>query len=318
MYFTQVVAEGFRSGDTSLEADAGVVQLPGGAHGQNVARAIRLLRLAYDPERRTELPQIFGALPTDPVDVEYADGLISGASAASGWDAAAIVRSGVNASIRVRATVHLDPPAWARLREVAVREPRLASGLADRTLTVSCGWLFSKDLRSVAIHPGTARVGTVEVPATGPDAPRWLVPFVRELLSRVRLGADQTEDAALQAYRSARFSDDDDLRARADAASRALAEAPFLLGALDLVLQDSGSWSLCLGPSRARPATLGPGAQEAIGLAVQVLVDRPDVWIGYDPALHLHRQVEVRTWLDHMCQDEGAPMEQVLLLGSVP
>jgi len=88
-------------------------------------------------------------------------------------------------ALRVEVELHLDPPLFGQLRELAAREPRVVTALAERpTIRLAVGVLFTTTFDGLAIHLDTFAVGDVRFPVNGTERPHWLSRFLRGLRGR--------------------------------------------------------------------------------------------------------------------------------------
>lgn len=95
--------------------------------------------------------------------------------------ARALVASEVNRDLRVTLCLALDPPQFGALRDLAIKEPRLATALADGDdITVSVGALFTNTFDGLSLSVNRFLVGneTFSITAGRPD---WMSTFLHGL-----------------------------------------------------------------------------------------------------------------------------------------
>lgn len=88
-------------------------------------------------------------------------------------------------ALRVEVELVLDPPLFGRLRELAAREPRVGTALAQRpTVRLAVGALFTSTHDALALSIQRFAVGEEAFPTSTADRPRWMGRFLRELARR--------------------------------------------------------------------------------------------------------------------------------------
>jgi hypothetical protein len=99
--------------------------------------------------------------------------------------ARALLAPDAKRSLKVDLELHLDPPLYRQLRELAAREPRVVTALAERpTIRLSVGALFTTNHETMAIHLDGFSVGNQRFPTHGKERPQWLSRFLSGLRGR--------------------------------------------------------------------------------------------------------------------------------------
>jgi hypothetical protein len=304
MYLSRVELEGFRGADRR-EVDAErVTALPAGQEGAAIADAVDLFAAALDPSRLATLAQRLGWATDRTVVVgEGSDAELQGL-----WPAGvdAVVAAGQR-SVTVECTIALDPPLYGRLRDHAVREPRMVAALGqDPSVRIKVGWLFNRDRRSA--DPGLLhlRIGDVGFETAGKDRPQWLPELLVEIGRRFcRTEPFEPVDALAERLLAASLSTDPLVRAGFERLQASLALAPFSLPRLGLARAD-GRLEIVFGKELVTLRQLGRPAFDAVRWAEAAFVVRPDVLVVDEPV-----SADLRKWWAGVAEAEDAPVEQV-------
>ncbi len=318
MYVSAIEVEGLRGAPRFAAQGWGrVVTLPAGAEGVALADAFTLLAGSLDAGRTRDALTALGLLhPGDDPDLLEEDRVpfqVRLADAAASTCFADLERQ---RQVTVRATFVPDPPFFGRLRDLAVREPRLVTALGgDPDLTVKVGWMWSLDLAVVAIAHHEVSIGGVAFPGSGTERPPWLAALLRDLAARVwRVDPREPVEAVTERLYEASLAHEPASRARYRRAVGALAAAPLALGELGWV-RSGGRAVARFGDALAPPRQLGIGADEAIRLVEAVHVRAPDVLVVESPGLLQADPSAARAWLKAATEGDDATLEQVILLG---
>lgn len=117
----------------------------------------------------------------------------------------ALLAPGSRRSLHVELELHLDPPQFGQLRELAAREPEVVTALAARpTIRLGVGAMFTTSLDALAVHVDAFHVGDTRFAVHGKDSPKWVGRFLagmRDRFHRFDLG-DDIPDALLDAATS--------------------------------------------------------------------------------------------------------------------
>lgn len=318
MLVTGLHIEGLRGGD-GLELDelGGLRMLPRGPAGIAALDALDLVAATCDPDRTAGTLARLGVVGSaDDAEVLVEDKLPVQARC-EGADAAAMVDPAAGRAVRVRVDLELDPPLFGRLREQALRDPRLVSALGDASLSLRIGWIWTRDLTTVSIGLLGVAVGDVAFPATGADRPAWLPELLREVAARIRRVEPTSASDVAGRLHDAALSTDPEARRRQGRVADALAEAPFALGTLNLT-RIRGRIVPCFGPDLLRPRQLGPAATEALRLCTAVYLDEPDVLLVEGGGQCQADPDAVVTWLRDRTHGDKAVLEQVLIAPGGP
>lgn len=217
------------------------------------------------------------------------------------------IRTGPAREITVEATIEVDPPLFGRLREAVLRDPQLAEGLGEGTLTVRVGWLFTPDLRRVSVDRLGVALGSAAVPLSDP-AP-WVDRVLTDLGSRIAvLGEEDVRRLAARLVEAVLHPDPEHRAAGHDALA-ALGAAPFPDGPVHVAQMD-GDVFLALGPELRPWRWASPDASWHARLVDAVHLRRPDVLV-----VPRRFAPDVEAWLAARTQGDDADLEQVLLPG---
>lgn len=317
MYVSAIEVEGFRAAPQWSGPELGrVVDLPAGPVGVAVADALSVVAASLDGDRIAGPLRALGLLHGgEVVDLIEEGGLPVQFRVAEPAAVSALVDLERTRQISVRVRFVVDPPLYGRLRELAVREPRLVTALGqDPRIRMKVGWLFSQDLRVAAIGLTEVAIGGVMFPGSGPERPTWLGPLLVELGRRfVRVdGAEPIESVSRRLY-DASLSPDPVVRARYLRAASVLGEAPFGLGALGWV-RVRGLPDPRLGASLLSLRQVGPAGADALRLVEAVRQRAPDVLVVEAPGAAQRDPKAVREWLAAATEGDAATLEQVFLV----
>lgn len=290
-------ADGWRADGLGAVAD-----LPPPPQGVAVGDALSVLVATLDGARFAAEGERLG-LPPAP-DVLLAGGPLDQVT----W-ATPAPRLDVDGRIGVEVGIELDPPAYATLREHALRDPRLALALAEGPLvTIKVGWLLSKDRTAVSAAIHQVRVGDSDLVASGAERASWVPPFLATVAARIAR-APWSADGLAGRLHAASLSPVAAVRARYRALAAAFADPPFGWGALELV-QGSAGVELAFGPELVPLRQLGPDAPAVVALAEAAWLRAPDVLVVDRPV-----PPAVRRWLADRIEADDATIEQALLVG---
>lgn len=281
MRLLRVEVEGLRSVPAAdLSPADGVSALPDPRTAAAVADALVLARAVL---RRDPAPALAAldlgdtATPDDPEPTAWA-----GASDLDPAAVRALAHPGAPDHVRIHLTVEPDPPLFRQLRDAAVHDPQLTGALADTTLAVSVGWLFTPRRDAASLDPLSLHVGDTRVSVHGADRPRWLPALFDALGARLHV-LDTPDPRALAArWHDALTAPDPARRDRAARAADTLAHPPFSVGRL-AVVRDGGRTRLAAGSDLVPLRALGPVALNAAALVLAACVDAPDLLVVRAP-----------------------------------
>ena len=306
MYLTRIVATGLRN--TPHQADLGrtspLPPLPGAA---GLGDALRLFAVALAPARWPELGTLGWVGPhTEPLtddDTQQIDMLLGLVP-----DAVDRTVDGPDRTVSVDVSISPDPPLYGRLREHAVRDPRMVTALGQQAeLRVKAGFLLTADRSGATPDLLGVRIGDVSFPLSGKDRPAWLMPLLADLAGRIWVLdlAEPIGDVLERMYTHA-ASHRAEERARWAAAAAALQRAPFGLPAPAWMRTRAGM-RLAFGDDLVPLRHLGRAAVDAVRLVEAALVRAPDLLVVPEPLPE-----EVTTWLHGCTEGDDASLEQVL------
>lgn len=314
MYVASLRVEGLaHAPEYNAELDR-FAALPRGAAGAAVADALSLLFAGLgapglaETLRRVELGR--------DVEVDVEEGRPVHVRGLDPDGVRALVVEGATRHLAVTAVIKPDPPLFGALRSFAAREPRLVSGLSeDPSITVTVGWLFSRDATSATVDLVKLLVGDVAATLTGPQRSAWVPELVKRMASRLgQVDPAETPRSVGARLLAASLSSEPEVRARYARAATAFDSSPFDLGRLELV-RDAAGVLPCFGSELVRARVLGPAARHALQLVEGAIVRGPDILVVEAPSCHESADGAMRTWLEGCIDGEGATLEQVLVLG---
>lgn len=314
MYLTAIEVEGLRAAPAFVAGDwSREVHPPTGLVGVAVADALDLLVASLDAERTPRVLRRLGlAHRADALDLLEVDHLPEQLALYDPAASSAFVDLDTTRQATVRVTIAPDPPFYGRLRELAVREPRLVTALGeDPDITLKAGWIWSHDLSMVAVGLSEVAVGGVAFPGTGAERPPWLAPLLREIAGRLwRVDPCEPLAEVTERLYAASVSHDADRRHRYERAATALAGPPFALGRLAWVRGASGVEPR-FGDALLTARQCGHAAAGALRLVEAVHLRAPDVLIAELPG-----GAEARAaWLVAATRGDDATLEQVIVIG---
>ena len=305
MFVTRIEADGLRHAPRLSGLDR-TPSLPAPPAAVAVADALRLFTVAVDPSRATSLrPLGWVGASTEPLhddDTQRVDmllGLLPGA-----------VRRSLEPDVRsvaVDVSMAPDPPLYGRLREHAVRDPRLVTALGQEAeLHVKAGWLLTSDRASASPDLLGARMGDVSFPLAGKERPAWLLPLLVDLVARIAVvDPDEPLGAVTDRLFAAAISHRSEPRRAWARAAAALSAPPFDLPTPEWVTVDDGL-TLAFGEHLLAPRQLGRRAAEAVRLVEATIVRAPDVLV-----VPMELPDDVVAWLHAHTDGDEATLEQV-------
>jgi len=321
VYVTAIEIEGFRGAPQWSGPELGrVVELPQGPIGVAVADALSVVAASLDGDRIAPPLRTLGLLHGgEVVDVVEENGLPVQFRVGEPAAVAALVDLERTRQLSVRVRITVDPPLYGRLRDLAVREPRLVTALGqDPRIRMKVGWLFSQDLGVVAIGLTEVAIGGVMFSGSGPERPSWLGPLLKDLSGRfVRVDGAESIDAVGRRLYEASLSSDPAVRARYQRTAAALGEAPFGLGALGWV-RSRGLPEVRVGAALLGLRQVGPAGADALRLIEAVHHRAPDVLVVEAPGAAQRDPKAVREWLAQATEGDKATLEQVFLVPGGP
>jgi hypothetical protein len=306
MYVTRLEIEGLRSAEhRTVESSDRTVSVGAGAEGGAVFDALDLFAGALSPRDPRAVVRRLG-WDGDGLDVvgDDAEPEIVGLSGAA---VGASLAEGTR-SVTIQAEIELDPPLYARLRDVA-RDPRVLLALGQRrAIAVKAGWLFNKD-RSAA-HPSVLafRIGDVAFDTVGKERPAWLGDICSDIGARFAR-TDPTDTSSVVATRllAAWVSPDAAQRSGYLRLSAAVERAPFEVPSLGVV-RHGERLEIAFGKDLTPARMFGRQALDAVRWCEALFVRRPDVLAIEEPIGEA-----VATWLTSVVEGPDAPIEQVWL-----
>ncbi|MEQ1566268.1 MAG: hypothetical protein ABMA64_11570 [Myxococcota bacterium] len=303
MYLSRLELEGFRGTEHRVIDAERVTVLPSGAAGCAVADAVDLFAAALDPARLLATADRLGWRRPGTEATEGPEPELQELGSAG---VAATLARGVRA-LTVDAGLRLDPPLFGRLREHAVRDPRVVTALGqDPVVRIKVGWLFTRDHHMA--HPSVlhVRIGDVGFDTSGKDRPVWLPELLGEVGRRFwRTSPLEPVDGIAERLLAASLSPDPAVRAGFERLQSSLALAPFSLPRLGLTRGDD-QLSIVFGPDLVPLRQLGRAAYDAVRWAEAAFVVRPDVLVVDEPT-----SPELRAWWSGLTEMDDAPVEQV-------
>ncbi len=350
MRITRIAIEGLRGAPAHpVDLDGSLVRLPAGAAGVALLDAVALVRASLDRRHAPDLLRALGvvgaAVPVAPIDAVQLDedeapsdpvpdapiqvygaprsSLLTGLSLAEA-DPGRLHEPLREDPIVVTLGLDLDPPLFGLLREHALRDPRLAQGLSEASLSLRVAW---KPVPGPRVHYDVALtrlgVGETAFPTVGAEAPAWLGTVARAVADRLcRVGLTPL-DAVLHDLHLMVLSPDPARRARARRIARAFADSPFHFGELGFVAHPARSDGVVpvrpvFGPELLRPEALGRAGAEALQLVHAAMAADVDVLLVDRPGALQEDPRAVLEWLEGLTRGADATLEQVLFTGGAP
>lgn len=288
-----------------------VVDLPTPPAGVAVADGLSLLHLGLSPEVAGSVLAGLEIAGTDPLVHPDAHGFVEQVTGLDPAGVGALLHDETDRKVICSVGIRLDPQLYGRLREEAIRDPRVVTALGqDPTLGVKVGWLFTPDLSAASVTVLEVRVGELSFPIHAAERPAWLTPMLRDVGRRLaRPDLDSPVEALGRRLLGASLSSRPSERAAFRRLAAAMAEPPFALGVLELV--DSVRPVVAFGQQLRRARQFGPAALRSIRLAAVALLDAPDVLIVDEPMSD-----PARAWLVGCTTGPNATLEQILFVGS--
>jgi len=317
MYVSGIHVEGLRGAEdfeaSNLER---VMKLPGGPPGVAVADALSLWVASLDARRTSAILNRLGlARAEDKLELLVEEGFPTQVILPDAAGVPSLLPTDGSRHITVSVDVELDPPMFGRLRQLAVRDPRLVTALGDGAcVTIKVGWLFTTDLSTISISILGVAVGETPFPVNGSEKPVWLPSLVTEVAQRFfRVAVDESAEQVARRLLDACLSSDPERRERYRRLAQTLEGPPFLLGRVELVkLKDRVE--ACFGAGLLRARQFGPSAADALRLVEAVILESPDVLIVEAPGAAQANPAAVQGWLDQQANGEKALLEQVIVV----
>lgn len=325
MYLTGLQIEGFRGAlQWSLPTDQAastsqMLPLPKGRAGCAVADAITLFAAALTtmgPPEQADPSLHMGLFPASqrlgwagPATSVVGQGLDAELQGLRGPAVASLVAEGSRA-LTIEAVLALDPPLFGRMREHALRDPRMVTALGQNPgVRIKVGWLFSKNRENANPSVLFLRVGDVGFELSGKERPAWVPDLFHDLGRRfARTDPFEPPAAVARQWLDATLSPDPKVRRGIAAAHAALCAPPFDLPALGLVRDaaDDTTVEIVFGEELARVRQLGRPALDAMRIVYAAYVLRPDVLLLDEPI-----PPEQIRWLTKLTEADEAPVEQI-------
>ena len=312
MYVTSVHVQGFRNAEDFEATDLGrIVDLPAGPPGIAVADALLAFAGSLHPDRIGPVLTQLGLVEGPPV-VLVEDGLPIQVTLAEGFGVPSLLPPDGSRNLRVTVEVKLDPPLFGKLRQLAVRDPRLVTALGEGArIKIKVGWLFTTDHTVLSIALLGVSVGDTAFPIIGSERPVWLVELLHDIGSRFGRVKPASAATVVSRLLDAALSQDPERRSRYSRLAEALASPPFSLGRLEIV-RSGNRLEPCFGTGLLRARQFGSAADEALVLTEAVLLDSPDVLIIEAPGIANRDPAAVRGWLSAHADGDRATLEQVV------
>lgn len=314
MYLTHLHTDGLRDGASRRSVER-VDTLGTGVEGATLADAVALWAGTLCPEKLPEsLVRLGAASGRDAVTLERENGWLVQVEVDRGSELLALL-DGADRRFAVELTLALDPPFFGRLREHAVRDPRLVGALGQSpTLTARVGWFLSADGEVARAGLLALRVGQTDFSVTGKDRPHWGPAVLSEVGRRVaRVDSAATVQALGARLDAVARGTDPAARQRYRRLAEALNQPPFALGHLELVRVD-GQIEPAFGEHLVRARRLGPAARAALALTEAALLGQPDILVVDGCGAGLREPAAARDWVSGLTEGDDATLEQVLFV----
>ena len=307
MYLTRLTANDLRHAP-ELRDLTRLVALPAAPQAVGAADAMRLMRAALRPHELGPLrPLGWVGRVTEPVlgdngEVDVITGLLA--------PFVDELVDGPGRSLSVEISVAPDPPLYGRLREHAVRDPRLVTALGQQAeLHLKAGFLFATDRTSATPDLLGARIGDVAFPIAGKERPAWLPALLADIVARLHvLTLDDDIHEVQQRLADAAGSHRCEARQAWARAVEVLQAPPFSLPAPGWVREPGGALTLRFGAELLEVRQLGRRAADALRLVEAAVVVAPDVLMVTEAL-----DEPVRAWLVGLTEGDDATLEQVMV-----
>ncbi|MEZ4319354.1 MAG: hypothetical protein R3F61_17705 [Myxococcota bacterium] len=269
-----------------------------------VGDALALLVAALRPSRAVEVAAMLGWGECTLEDREITIGRPSAVRR--------VLEVGPRPQVTVEVVVQPDPPMFGRLRDAVLRDPQLAGGLGQGSLTIRVGWLFTPDLAVASLDLLGVALG--DVPVSLADRPPWVDRVLADIGGRIGFVDWRTPvEAIARSLCDGLLAPDP---ARREAVSHALEDvaAPPFSVPLQIVRESRAATvrdsdvQLAVGDSLAPLHWSGRAAEDAARLVHAVHVEHPDVLVVREPV-----STEVHAWLVAQTEGDDATLEQVLV-----
>lgn len=316
MLLSSLTAEGLRRPVHHVADVDGVpppfVDLPPGADGVAAGDALELVFLALGGPNLDDRLRALGLVGAAELTVTHTAGRPSQVRGLDPHGVRALTAAPtgrVGPSVTIQVELVPDPVLAGQLWQMATRDPRIAAGVGEGTLSFRVGWLFTRggDVASVDV----LRVGFGDVHiSTASDRPTWFEELCASVAGRFHRQRFDGGPAVAARVWAAATSDDPARRAHAAALAAAAAEAPFHLGRLELV-HDGSSYQPCFGADLLRYDRAGRWGADGLSLLDAALLRRPEVLFVDQPGATAPDGAAVRAWLDDLTRDAGSSLRQV-------
>ena len=323
MYVTRWAVEGLRGAEVFLAEDLDrIVELPTGPAGVAVADALEMFAMALDGGRVVASLTTLGLLDagTSPEVLEE-EGFPVQIGGLGPVGVSALLPTDGRRQVTMTAVVQLDPPLFGRLRQEAVRDPRLVTALGSQPrVSVKVGWAFTRDLTAVSVSVLSVHVGDTPFSLIGNERPNWLSGFLRDMGSRWgRVRCKERSEVSDARWFTAATSHETERRRRFRVASEVLSQRPFRLGSVEWV-RCGDLFEIRFGTSLLRKRQFGSFADAALDLVEAVILDGPDVLLWEAAAWSGVPASEVRAWIEAHVSGDRATLEQIWIIpgGAAP
>ena len=314
MYVSALEVEGHRDGPPRLDGPLGTwVDAPKGPVGFAMADALELVSSWMDGDRLLNTAVRLGWVERSEGEVwRGEDGSVDQLSWPDPGGIAGFVDVSRTRQLTIAAHLQLDPPLFGRLRDLALREPRLVSALSGSpTIGVKLGLLLTRSLQAGAPSLLRFSVGGVGFPVQGAERPTWAAPLIADVFKRIhRVDPQRTEQSIAEALHAASLSADPAVRSRFESVRRVLESAPFGLGRLELV-RVGKHIELRFGDTLRPLRSFGRAGLECLQLVEAVELATPDVLVVEAPGRLLGNSEGICEWLRERTTGDDAVLEQV-------
>jgi len=262
------------------------------------ADGLALLAGALDPSRAEESVRLLGWGESTRAEREVA---LENPSAVR-----RVLAEGPRPQITIEVVIRPDPPLYGRLRDAVLRDPQLAEGLGEGTLTVRVGWLFTPDCAFASLDLLGVALGSVPVPLQ--DRPPWVDSVLLDVGGRLGFVDWRTPlSTVAEELREGLLAPDISRREGARRALAASADSPL---SVPLEIIDGAQVELAVGPELQPLHWRGPRGAGIARLVHGVFISQPDVLVVLEPV-----SADLQQWLSAQLDGDEATLEQVLVPG---
>lgn len=208
-----------------------------------------------------------------------------------------------NRSLTITAIIQLDPIQFGFIREQSTRDPWIVPALSSGSnLTITVGYHFNKSLTYCIPAILSIKLGEHKIPSVGPDSPKWLPEFLRDLSWRF---SPSIKDIS-QKWLEAATSPDPALYLKHLSLSETLSNPPFSYNQPRPV-KWADSTMIVFGADSEPLIWYNSQENTKIKTAAQILLGNAELFVADNPP------ESIITWLEQQAIKDNSPLEQLIL-----